>query len=280
MRGPNLQDILNTAPPDLRAGTKATQAYLDIRRKILSGEYEVNRRLIPKSIEDEYHINNNSTQLLMLRLATEGLVKVIPVKEKTWPNNAAINEYRIADLNIRHRILSNRQEGFPFDISQGKQQPAKKEVEALEVQYADQEVADLLNIEPEENVIFYRTIQKLDEDTIIAISDIYLPFWLVETLPELKKPTTSLYRLMRQLGKKPTWCAETIDIVQASSLERVKFGLSLDDPSALIKTVRRVFDDEGHPLSLDFLTDRGDSYRLKYLFPLYAENVPEQVRDK
>ncbi|GCE27054.1 hypothetical protein KDA_25380 [Dictyobacter alpinus] len=280
MRGPSSQDILNTPPPELRMGAKATKAYLDMRKKILAGEYQVDQQLIPKEIEETYQINNNSTQLLILRLAMEGLIKVLPIKERAWPNNAAINEYRIADMNIRHRILSNRQGGFTLDISQGIQQPAIKEVKTLKVEYADEEVANLLDIEPGDKVVFYRTLQKLDKDTVIAISDTYIPFWIVDALPELEKPTTSLYQTMRQLGKKPTWCTETVDIVQASSLERVEFRLSPDDPSALIKIVRRVFNDDGQPLSVDFLTDRGDLYRLKYSFPLYADSIPEIMRGR
>ncbi|GCE27885.1 hypothetical protein KDA_33690 [Dictyobacter alpinus] len=280
MRGPLAKDILNTAPPELRMGAKATKAYLDMREKILSGHYQTDQIIIPKDIEENYHINNNSTQLLILRLAMEGLIKVSPVKERSWPNNAAINEYRIADMNIRHRILSNRQGGFTVDISQGQKQSAIKEVQAIEVEYADREVAELLNIEPGEKVVFYRTIQKLDQETVIAISDTYIPFWIVEALPELKKPTTSLYQTMRQLGKKPTWCTETIDITQASSPERVAFKLSPDDPSPLIKIIRKVYNDDGEVLSVDFLTDRGDLYRLKYSFPLYAEDIPKQMRNK
>jgi DNA-binding GntR family transcriptional regulator len=53
-----------------------------------------------------------------------------------------------------------------------------------------------------------------------------------------------------------------------------------DDPSALLKIVRRVFDDQGHPLSVDFLTDRADKYRFHYSFPSFAQDIPEKLRDK
>lgn len=105
-------------------------------------------------------------------------------------------------------------------------------------------------------------------------------FWFAEMTPELEKPDSDIYQLMRQLGKKPTWCTETIDIVQASSKERVMFGLSPDDPSALLKILRRSFDDQGTPLDVQFLTDRGDMYRLHYSFPLFEEGIPEAVREK
>lgn len=279
MRGPTSKEILNTPPPELRMSSKTTQAYLSMRHKILNGEYQANQILVPKSIEDAYHLNNTSTQALLLRLAIEGLVKVLPIKEKTWPNNAAFNEYHIADLNQRHRIFSTRHGGFVSDISK-EGNPAYIETLILKVQYADDEVANLLDIAPGEKVIFHRSLQRRDKETIIAISDTYLPFWFVEMLPELEKPECDVYQLMRQLGKNPIWCTETVDIVQASSLERVMFELSPDDPSALLKIVRRSFDHDGCPLSVDFLTDRGDMYRLHYSFPLSAEGVPEAVRDK
>src|SRR5581483_599152 len=263
MRGPAPQEILNTPPPEIRMSSKATQAYLDMRRKILTGEYQTNQILIPKSIEEEYHISNNGTQMLLLRLAIEGLVKVLPVKEKTWPNNAAVNEYRVADLEIRHRIFSTRHGGFVSDISKGGH-PAHIETLTLKVQYADAEIAKLLEITPGDKVIFHRTLQRSDKNTVIAISDTYLPFWFVDVLPELEKPDSDIYQLMQQLGKKPSWCTETVDITQASSTERVLFELSPDDPSALLKIIRRAFDDEGNPLNVDFLTDRGDIYRLHY----------------
>lgn len=279
MRGPTPEEIMSTPPPEIRMTSKATQAYLDIRRKILSSEYQPDQTIIPKNIEEEYSINNSSTQTLILRLAIEGLIKVLPVKEKVWPNNATINEYHVTNLNVRHRIFSTRHGGFVSDISK-KGSPAFLEVLAVKVQYADKELAELLNIKQGEKVIFQRTLQRSDKDTVIAISDTYLPFWFVEMLPELEKPESDIYQLMSQLGKNPVWCTETVDIVQASSLERVMFGLSPDDPSALLKIIRRVFDKDGHPLNVDYLTDRGDMYRLHYSFPLFSDGIPEPVRDK
>lgn len=279
MRGPTAKDILETAPPELRLSSKATQAYLDVRRKILTGVCKPDEILIPKDIEEQYHINNTSTQTLLLRLAIEGLVRVLPIKEKVWPNNAALNEYRVADLNIRHRMLSTRHGDFVSDIAKDGH-PAYKETLALKVLYADPEVAKLLNIKPGDKVIYHRNLQRRDKNTIVCINDSYLPFWLAEMLPELEKPDSDIYQLMRQLGKKPMWCTETIDVVQASSVERVLFGLSPDDPSSLLKITRRSFDEEGNPLEVQFLTDRGDMYRLHYSFPLFAEEIPDAVKDK
>lgn len=279
MRGPTPEEILNTAPPQLRMSSKTTQAYLEIRRKILTGTYQADQVIAPRAIQDEYHINNASTQMLLLRLTTEGLMKVIPLREKNWPNNASLSEYRVADLSTRRRIFSTRHGDFVADISQTGA-PAYKETLELKIQYADPEIAKLLNLEPGDKVVFHRNLQRRDGDTIIAISDTYLPFWFAEMMPELEKPDSDLYQLMRQLGKKPIWCTETIDIVQASSKERVMFGLSPDDPSALLKILRRSFDDQGTPLDVQFLTDRGDVYRLHYSFPLFAEGIPEAVREK
>src|SRR5579875_2450049 len=98
MRGPKPEEILATQPPDLRQ-SKGTQAHLDIRAKILTGEYQCNQPITSKEIEDKYKVSNTAATTILLRLAIEGLVRVLTVKEKTWPNNAAINEYRVADLS-------------------------------------------------------------------------------------------------------------------------------------------------------------------------------------
>lgn len=277
MRGPTVSDILKVKP-DVR-GSKIARAYLAIRERILTGEYQANQPIIPKNIDDEYNISSTGVQLILLRLAGEGLIKILPVIERTGPNNAANNEYHVANLNIRDRIFSTRQGGFVSDIS--KQKPASfVEAKDIEIQYADAEIASLLDISEGESIVFLRTYQKIDDGIIIAISDTYLPFWFAEILPELYKPDCDIYQLMLKLGKKPFWCTETDDIVQATSVERDIFKLSADDPSALLKIVRRVFDDQGHPLSVDFLTDRGDKYRLHYSFPLFAKDIPEALRDK
>ncbi len=279
MRGPTREEMLNTPPPELRMSSKTTQAYLDMRRKIISGEYQPDQVIVPKDIENAYQINNTGTQILLLRLAIEGLVKVLPIKERTWPHNAALNEYRVADLNNRRRMLSTRHGDFVSDISKGGH-PAYKETLILKVQYADAEVAQLLNIAEGDKVVFHRNLQRRDPETIVAISDTYLPFWFAEMLPELEKPESDIYQLMRQLGKKPIWCTETIDVVQASSIERVMFGLSPDDPSALLKILRRSFDEDSTPLDVQFLTDRGDMYRFHYSFPLFPEDIPAGIREK
>ena len=72
MRGPTIQEIASSQPSDLRANTKTTQAYLEIRKKILDGTYKANHIITPKSIDDEYNISNTSTQIILLRLAGEG----------------------------------------------------------------------------------------------------------------------------------------------------------------------------------------------------------------
>jgi DNA-binding GntR family transcriptional regulator len=279
MRGPTPKQILDTPPPELRMGSRVTQAILDLRQKILTGEYQADQILTMKSVKDAYKLNNIETQTALLRLAIEGLVKIQPVRKRAWPNNAALNEYRVADLNIRHRLLSTRQGDFVSDISQ-RGYPASKETLELEVQYADEEIALLLNVSPGEPVIFHRNLQHRDSETIVAICDSYIPFWFAPMMPEMRKLDYDVYQLMRSIGKDPFWCKETVDMVQASSVERVLFGLSPDDPSSLFKILRRSFDKTGEPLEVQFLTDRGDTYRLHYSFPLFADGIPEAVRDK
>ncbi len=279
MRGPTPEEILHTVPPGLRLTTKMTQAYLDLRRKILVGEYRADQVLTTKQVEATYGLNNVATQSVLLRLATEGLVRVLPALEKTWPNNAAINEYRVADLSERHRMDSNRRGDFVADISKGGY-PASKEVVTLKVQNADAEVARLLGLNEGEAVIYHRNLQRRDADTIVCINDQYLPLWFAPMMPELEKPDSDVYQLMQRLGKKPFWCKETVECVQASSVERATFGMSPDDPSALLKILRRSFDEDGTPLDVQFLTDRGDTYRLHYSFPLFDAGIPASVREK
>lgn len=279
MRGPNRDEILQTPPPGLRMTTKITQAYLDLRRKILVGEYQAGQVLLTKHIEQEYGLNNVMTQSILLRLATEGLVRILPVLEKTWPNNAAINEYRVADLSTRHRMDSSRRGDFVADISQGGY-PAYKEIVTLKVQNADAEVAQLLDLAEGDPIIYHRNLQRRDAETIVCINDQYLPLWFAPMMPELEKPDSDVYQLMQRLGKKPFWCKETVEITQASSVERITFGMSPDDPSALLKILRRSFDEDGNPLEVQFLTDRGDTYRLHYSFPLFDSGIPDTVRER
>lgn len=277
MRGPTIAQVLETQPAV--RDSKIARAYLEIRQRILSGVYKTDQIIIPKRIDNEYNISSTGVQLLLLRLAGEGLIRILPVTEHTGSNNAANNEYRVANLNIRERIFSTRQGGFVSDISM--QEPESLvEAKKIEIQYADTEIATLLNIAEGDAIVFYRAYQKLQNGTIIAISDTYLPFWFAEILPELNKQDCDIYQLMLQLGRNPFWCTETNDVVQATSVEREIFKLSADDPSALLKIVRSVFDEQGNPLSVDFLTDRGDKYRFHYSFPLFAHNIPEALRDK
>jgi hypothetical protein len=276
MRGPTPEENSTVVPSDLRAHTKTTQAYLDIRKKILTGEIPIGQTIAPREIDEIY---NTSTQIVLLRLAGEGLIKVRPMKAHVGANNAAINEYVVADFHVRHRMLSTRHGDFVYDISQRERQ-ASIETKILKIQYADQEVASLLEIHEGEKLIFRRTYQYQNSETLVAVSDAYLPFWMVHVLPELEKQDADVHALMKQMEKKPFWCTETVDVVQSTPFERHIFDLSSDDPSPLLKIQRRVFDEEGHPLLLDFLTDRGDVYRLHYSFPLFRSDVPENIREK
>ncbi len=281
MRGPTPAQLLETLPPGLREATKTNQAYLRVREKILKGDLSADQLITPNEIEKEYRIANIGSQTVLMRLAIEGLVQILPVTERQGPrNNAALNQYRVANLTGRDRMLSTRHGDFVADITQGGNPTASKETLSLEVEYADEEVAGLLALAVGDPVIHHRNLQRRDAETIVCINDSYLPIWLVEMMPELRKPDSDIYQLMRQLGKHPTWCTEQVDAVQPGSIERVLFALSPDDPRTLFKILRRSFDADGTPLDVQFLTDRGDIYRLKYSFPLYKDRIPEAFRDK
>jgi DNA-binding GntR family transcriptional regulator len=279
MRVLQQEELLETLPIELREKSKTGQAYIEIRRKILLGEYSPNQVLLPREIEQVYHLSNTGAQNVLGRLAIEGLVKVLPIKKKTRATSAALGEYRVADLNVRHRMLTTRHGDFVSDVAKGGY-PAHKETLLLKIEYADPEVAQLLNIAAGEKVIFHRNLQRRDKETIVCINDQYFPFWFVEMVPELEKPDSDVYELLRKLGKQPSWCTETVDVVQANTIERELFELSFDDPAPMFKIVRRSFDPEGHPLEVQFLTDRGDIYRLHYSFPLYPSDIPKALQDK
>ena len=279
MRILSQEELLETLPVELREKSKTGQAYIELRRKILLGEYQPDQLVLPREIEQAYHISNTGAQNILGRLAIEGLIKVLPIKKKTRATSAALGEYRVADLNVRHRMFTTRHGDFVSDVEKGGY-PAYKETLLLKIEYADAEVAHLLDIAVGEKVIFHRNLQRRDQETIVCINDQYLPFWFVEMMPELEKPESDVYELIRKLGKNPSWCTETVDVVQANTVERMMFGLSFDDPTPMFKIIRRSFDHGGHPLEVQFLTDRGDIYRLHYSFPLYASGIPEALRNK
>lgn len=272
-------NLLETLPVELREKSKTGQAYIEVRRKILLGEYQPDQIILPREVEQTYHVSSTGAQNVLSRLAIEGLVKVLPIKKKTRATSAALGEYRVADLKMRDRMLTTRHGDFVSDVGKGGYR-AYKETLLLKIDYADSEVARLLDIAEGEKVIFHRNLQRRDKETVVCINDQYLPFWFVEMMPELEKPDSDVYELLRKLGKKPYWCTETVDSVPANTVERAMFGLSFDNPTFMFKIVRRSFDCEGHPLEVQFLTDRGDVYRLHYSFHLYASDIPETLRDK
>lgn len=264
MRGPTEDEILKTPPPELRVSSKTAQAYLDARRKILTGEYPAHQVLVPRQIEEAYHINNTTTQMLLMRLANEGLIKVFPIKERAWPNNASLNEYRVADLTPTRKTVVSRQQTRLPDLPHA----IEKETLLLKIQYADAEIARLLALTEGEKVVIYRERERQADKTIVAISDLYTPFWFAEVLPELEQTGSDAYQLMQRLGKAPARCVEIVEGVQARSMERVLFELSPDDPAPLLKLQRQTFDADDHPLAVEFLTIKAESYRLQYSFSL------------
>lgn len=267
MRGPTGDEILKTPPPELRISSKTAQAYLAVRHKILTREYPAYHVLIPKVIEEEHHINNTTTQMLLMRLANEGLVKVNPIKERIWPNNAALNEYLVADLTHDHKMLAPRlQAGLP-DITRESDVPGKETL-LLKILYADAEIAQLLALSEGEKVVVYRERERRADKTVVAISDLYAPFWFADVLPDLEQAGSDAYQLMQHIGKKPARCTEAVEVVQARSVERVLFELSPDDPAPLFKVQRHTFDRDDRPLAIEFLTVRSDCYRLQYSFSL------------
>ncbi len=267
MRGPHREDIEKTPPPGLRMGSKTTQAYLDMRQNILTGAYPADQVIVPKQIEEEYHINNTTTQVLLARLANEGLIRVLPIKERTWPYNASLNDYRVAPLMNTQKILLKRQNAMHSDLARD-EQGTEREILLLKIQYADAEMAPLLAIEEGGKVVLYRERQRRTDKTVIAITDRYFPFWFADVFPELEQKESNVYQLMRHMGKYPARCTEVVEVVQASSIERELFELSPDDPAPLLKLQQQLFDREEQPLAVQFLTIKGDHSRLEYSFSL------------
>lgn len=267
MRTPPREDLVATPPPGLRMGSKTTLAYLDLRSKILTGEYHAQQHLPPKELEESYHINNTTTQMLLMRLANEGLVKILPVRERTWPNNASLNEYHVADLDPAQRERLQRQDALHPDRIPDESSP-EKEILLLKIQYADQEIADLLALNAGDKVVVYRERLRRADKTVSSIIDTYLPFWFAEMLPEIERPDANIYELLAQLGKHPATCTETVHVGQAQSTERALFEWSPDDPTPLLKLQRRVFDAQKQSLMAQFLTLNSQRYELEYAFPL------------
>ena len=267
MRGPTQEELLKTPPPGLRTSSRTTQAYLAIRHKILAGEYTAGQALLPRQIEEEYHINNTTTQILLARLANEGLVSVQPIKERTWPYNASLNDYHAADLTSEQKVLLTEQRVLSSELARN-EQVVEREVLSLKLQYADAEIARLLALPEGDKVFVYRKRQRQADNTVLAIRDLYVPFWFADAIPQLEQNESDLSRLLQQVGKLPARCTETIEVVQASSLERVLFELSPDDPAPLLKLQQQIVDREGQPLAVQFLTMRGEHYRLRTSFSL------------
>ena len=92
------------------------------------------------------------------------------------------------------------------------------------------------------------------------------PFCFAEVLPELERTDRDAYQLMVRVGYNLARCTETVEVVQASSVERVLFELSPDDPAPLLKLQRQTFDEDDRPLAVEFLTIKAESYRLQYSF--------------
>src|SRR5260370_3079214 len=100
----------------------------------------------------------------------------------------------------------------------------------------------------------------------------YFPFWFADVLPEVEQRDRDVYQLMRQVGKLPAKCTETVEVVKASSIERLLFELSPDDPAPLLKLQRQTFDEQGYPLAVQFLTVKADNCRLQYSFGLATKD--------
>jgi len=109
MRISSQEELLETLPVELREKSKTGQAYIEVRRKILVGEYQPDQIILPRELEQTYYVSNTGAQNVLSRLAIEGLVKVLPIKKKTRATSAALGEYRVADIKMRNRMLTTRQ---------------------------------------------------------------------------------------------------------------------------------------------------------------------------
>ncbi|WP_376794321.1 GntR family transcriptional regulator [Thermogemmatispora sp.] len=110
--------VRRPAPPGALPTAKTDRADQDLRRRILSGEWQPGQSLSTKMITDQYGLDNASVQFILLRLATEGLISISPVKRHRWPYNAATDACHVADCE-GNRLLSPSQGGFIEGIRQG-----------------------------------------------------------------------------------------------------------------------------------------------------------------
>jgi len=226
----------------------------------------------PKPVHREVHLVAQP-----VGLANEGLIRVLPIKTRSWPYNASLNEYRVADLTPARKTLLERQDVLSSDMTRG-EEVIEREILVLKIQYADAEIAQFLALTEGEKVVVYRERLRRVDTTIVAIQDMYFPFWFADVLPELEQREHDISQLMRHVGKFPATCTETVEVVQASSIARLLFEFSPDDPAPLLHLQRHTFDQEAHPLCVQFLTRRGDRCRLHYSFSVALAEPPASER--
>jgi hypothetical protein len=133
--------------------------------------------------------------MLLMRLANEGLIKVNPIKERTWPNNASLNEYRVADLTHDYKTLVLRQQTELPDVALKSHAP-EKETLLLKIQYADAEIAQLLALAEGEKVVVYRKRERRADKTVKEFSRLLVfMLFLVENSQTMKRPgNLSIFR--------------------------------------------------------------------------------------
>lgn len=280
MRRSKREDLRRIKPRWVREN-KIGRAYTDLRDRILGREIPVGEILKFKDLKTKYKTDPGEIQPILIRLAMEGLIKVLPARGEKKPAHAALSMYMVADPDVRTRMLSTRHGDFVADVSDANgENTAFKETVTLTVVAADEEVAKYLGISVGERVVYHRTIQYRDKDTPVCVCDHYIGLWFVEMMPELASPDSDAYALMERLGKEPAWYTETDDSDNVDVIEREMLDLAVDDPTSVFKMIKQVYNMDGSALDVGWLTNRGDMYRLKYSAPFRREMIPEQFRDK
>ncbi len=123
---------------------------------------------------------------------------------------------------------------------------------------ATDEVARLLQIEPDEELIELRAL-RIVNDTPITLRTSYYPAKIVPQLINENIDDTPIYKIIKKYGLTPVKTKDTIQVVQARKKEAKYFEVEEGFPLILWEGV--VFLDEGRPFELTKALYRSDKFK-------------------
>ncbi|WP_131765077.1 GntR family transcriptional regulator [Candidatus Protofrankia californiensis] len=256
-------------PIDRTSDRPAYQQIADeLREKIVTGILPEKAKLpSERELSEEYEAARVTVRQAIAVLRGEGLISAEHGRGIFVRQRRPIR--RIAQKRLSPKARSLNQSAFLADTANAEYEPSVKV--AISVEGADSATAEILNIDPGDEVLVRDRVMLADGEPVQLATSVFTRKLAGGTRIEQEDTGPGgVHARLAELGREPVRFVEKITVRMPSP--EIRKELRIDNGIPVIHIIRVALDKNSLPVEVNYMTLAADRYELVYEFSFESEN--------